>query len=53
MRSLLDELVDFVRRHGLRPRIGHVFSFDQLPEAHRLVESRRSWGKVVVRGGDR
>jgi len=42
-------LSDFTTRHGLRPRVGATFPFDRLPEAHRLMESRRSQGKIVVR----
>jgi len=29
--------------------VGHVFDFDQAAEAHRLIESRESYGKVVLR----
>jgi NADPH2:quinone reductase len=42
-------LSDFTRRHGLRPQVGATFPFEELPEAHRLMESRRSRGKIVVR----
>jgi len=47
--SLWRELLDFVERQGLRPRVGHVLSFDEAAEAHRLIESRESFGKVVLR----
>jgi NADPH:quinone reductase-like Zn-dependent oxidoreductase len=43
------ELMAFVETHGIRPIVGATFSFDQMPEAHRLMESRRSVGKIVVR----
>jgi NADPH:quinone reductase-like Zn-dependent oxidoreductase len=43
------ELMSFVEKHGIRPVVGATFSFDQMPEAHRLMESRRSIGKIVVR----
>jgi NADPH2:quinone reductase len=43
------ELVDFVRRHDLRPQVGHVLPFSMVAEAHRLIESRKSYGKVVLR----
>lgn len=42
-------LVDHVVAHGLRPVVGATFAFDELPEAHRLMESRTSVGKIVVR----
>ena len=44
-----DELMAFVAAHGIRPVVGATFSFDQMAEAHRLLESRRSVGKIVVR----
>lgn len=39
----------FVREHALRPLVGKVYDFDQLPEAHAFIESRQSIGKVVIR----
>ncbi|HEX2209293.1 MAG TPA: zinc-binding dehydrogenase [Longimicrobium sp.] len=44
-----NELMAFVAAHGIRPVIGATFSFEEMPEAHRLMESRRSVGKIVVR----
>ncbi len=43
------ELMAFVETHGIRPVVGATFTFEQMPEAHRLMESRRSIGKIVVR----
>lgn len=43
------ELVDFVEAHRIRPQVGHVLPFEDAPEAHRLIESRESYGKVVLR----
>ena len=43
------ELMAFVAAHGIRPVVGATFPFHQMPEAHRLMESRRSVGKIVVR----
>jgi NADPH:quinone reductase-like Zn-dependent oxidoreductase len=42
-------LTDFTREHGLRPVVGRTFGFEELPEAHRFMESRESEGKLVVR----
>ena len=42
------DLTDFTRRHGLRPVVGRTFGFEELPEAHRFMESRESVGKLVV-----
>lgn len=49
MERVWRELVDFVGRHRIRPRVGHVLPFDEAAEAHRLIESRKSFGKVVLR----
>lgn len=43
------ELLAFAKAHAIRPLVGADFSFDDMPEAHRLMESRRSMGKIVVR----
>jgi NADPH:quinone reductase-like Zn-dependent oxidoreductase len=43
------ELMAFVAAHGIRPVVGATFPFDEMAEAHRLMESRRSVGKIVVR----
>ena len=43
------ELTAFVERHGIRPVIGATFPFERMADAHRLIESRQSVGKVVVR----
>jgi NADPH2:quinone reductase len=42
-------LTDFTRAHDLRPIVGRTFAFEELPEAHRFMESRESVGKLVVR----
>ncbi|HEX2081041.1 MAG TPA: zinc-binding dehydrogenase [Longimicrobium sp.] len=43
------ELMGFIAAHGIRPVVGATFSFDRMAGAHRLMESRRSVGKIVVR----
>ncbi|MDQ7051892.1 MAG: NADPH:quinone oxidoreductase family protein [candidate division KSB1 bacterium] len=50
MTAIWQELVDFVTRHDIRPVIGRVFSFDAMPDAHRWIESRQSYGKVLIQG---
>jgi NADPH2:quinone reductase len=42
-------LMAFVAAHGIRPVVGATFSFEQMADAHRLMESRQSVGKIVVR----
>jgi len=43
------DLGEFVRSHGIRPVVGATFPFDEVTKAHRLMESRRSVGKIVLR----
>lgn len=38
----------FCVSNEIKPIVGHTFSFDQIPEAHALIESRKSMGKVVI-----
>jgi len=47
--AIWTDLTDFTRAHGLRPVVGRTFAFEELPEAHRFMESRASVGKLVVR----
>ena len=44
-----ESLMAFVTAHGIRPVVGATFSFGDMAKAHRLMESRRSVGKIVVR----
>jgi len=44
-----EDLMAFVAAHGIRPVVGATFTFEDMGEAHRLMESRRSVGKIVVR----
>jgi NADPH2:quinone reductase len=49
VRQAWDELTAFVAEHGIRPVVGHVLPFADVAEAHRLMESRESRGKIVLR----
>jgi NADPH2:quinone reductase len=42
------ELLALWRRGALRPVVGAEFSLDQVNEAHELIASRKSTGKVVL-----
>jgi synaptic vesicle membrane protein VAT-1 len=44
-----EDLMAFVAAHGIRPVVGATFAFEDMAMAHRLMESRRSVGKIVVR----
>ena len=51
MEAVYKELTDFVQKHGIKPVIDKVFSFEEAPQAHRYIESRKSTGKVLLRIG--
>jgi NADPH:quinone reductase-like Zn-dependent oxidoreductase len=48
LRENAGRLLELWRDGSIRPIIGERFSFDRLPDAHRLVASRGSVGRVVV-----
>ena len=45
----LQTLVGFVADRKIHVPISHVLPLSQAPEAHRLLESRRSTGKIVLK----
>lgn len=51
-RNEWESLKGFCVDKQIRPVVGHTFSFDEIPEAHALIESRKSVGKVVIQVGD-
>ncbi|MEQ9619153.1 MAG: zinc-binding dehydrogenase [Deltaproteobacteria bacterium] len=51
MELIYSELEKFVTEHDIKPVIGKVFPFDQAAAAHEYVESRKSYGKVLLRIG--
>jgi NADPH2:quinone reductase len=40
--------VDMIAKGKVRPIIGHVFSLADVAEAHRLMEGRETFGKVIL-----
>lgn len=48
MRRVWDDLTGFVAAHDLRPQVGHVLPLDAVADAHALMESRESYGKIVL-----
>jgi NADPH2:quinone reductase len=43
------ELSAFLETQRIRPLVGAEFAFERMPEAHALMESRESVGKIVIR----
>ena len=50
--AVYGELSDFTQKHGIKPLIGRVFSFEDAADAHRYIESRNSKGKVLLKLSD-
>jgi NADPH:quinone reductase-like Zn-dependent oxidoreductase len=48
MRTPLDELAQQIGAGKLRVQIGKVFHFDEIVEAHRVMEENKAGGKIVV-----
>jgi NADPH2:quinone reductase len=48
IRAAITELVGYVNDGRLKLRLDHVLPLSEAAEAHRLVENRRSTGKVVL-----
>ena len=51
MEYILSDLKDFVEKHNIKPVIGKVFPFEGASQAHRYIESRQSYGKVLLKIG--
>jgi synaptic vesicle membrane protein VAT-1 len=45
------DLVRFTNEHGIRPLVDRTYAFEEIADAHRLLEERRNLGKVLVRVG--
>ena len=48
LRRALDEMLPLLNGGKIRPIIGHRFPLEDAAEAHRLLESRESYGKILL-----
>jgi NADPH2:quinone reductase len=48
VRDAIGELVELWSSGAVRPVVGATFPLEEVAKAHRLVEERRSVGKVVL-----
>ena len=48
-KEVFDGVMDLVEKGVIQPHLAKKFSADQIAEAHDLLESRKSTGKVVVK----
>ena len=49
LKQIYDEIYEFIIKQEIHPVIGAVFPFEQVSEAHKLIESRESSGKILLR----
>ncbi len=49
MLRVWDDLSAYVTKYQLKPLVGHVYDFQDLQQAHALMESRKSTGKIVLK----
>jgi D-arabinose 1-dehydrogenase-like Zn-dependent alcohol dehydrogenase len=47
-RTMLEKVMRFADASGLQPVVDRVFTFDQVKEAYRHMESGSHFGKVVI-----
>lgn len=47
-REILSKLVESIDQKKLIPNVSKVFEFDQIAEAHELIEQRHTTGKIVI-----
>jgi NADPH:quinone reductase-like Zn-dependent oxidoreductase len=47
-RTMLDQVMRFADTSGIQPVVDRVFTFDQVKEAYRHMESGSHFGKVVI-----
>ena len=47
-RSSIGNLIKLVNGHDLHPVIDSKFSFEDAPKAHRHIQDRKNFGKVLL-----
>ncbi|MFQ5786800.1 MAG: zinc-binding alcohol dehydrogenase family protein [Thermodesulfobacteriota bacterium] len=47
--GIYNDMRSFVTKRHIRPVISKVFPFHEATEAHRFIESRKSYGKVLLK----
>ena len=43
-----EKMLQYIKKHKIKPVVGKVFSFEEIPAAHEYMESRKSMGKIVI-----
>ena len=47
--EIVEEVRSFCGKNGLKPIVGAQYTFDQIPDAHSFMQSRKSHGKIVIK----
>lgn len=46
----IDEMFEFIIKHNIKPEIAKVFNdLEEIPEAHKLMESNKAQGKIIFK----
>jgi NADPH:quinone reductase-like Zn-dependent oxidoreductase len=48
MGESVKRLFDWIGQERLKMQVGHVLSLAQIREAHELISSRKSYGKIIL-----
>jgi NADPH:quinone reductase-like Zn-dependent oxidoreductase len=48
VQEAIGDVVGLWEQEAVKPLVGATFPLEEAPEAHRLIEERRSVGKVVL-----
>ena len=48
LRAIMDEIMVLVRAKQLDPIVDRAFRFDQAADAHRFIQERKNFGKVLL-----
>jgi len=49
IRTSTQELIELLAKGRIKPVVGHVFPLREAAEAHRILEGRGSYGKLVLK----
>ena len=49
IRTSAQELIELLAKGRIKPVVGHVFFLREAAEAHRILEGRGSYGKLVLK----
>jgi NADPH:quinone reductase-like Zn-dependent oxidoreductase len=48
LNECIKHLLEMYKNGSIKPVIGKVFKFEEIYQAHKFMQSRESWGKLVV-----